>query len=377
MGNGTPSGKPSGLRRVAGSLATLVLLLARVVCFVSLAILIASWTAINAPTPKLGCVRDAARQAGNSSAPGLKVILPAAGSTGTTSVVVALNEMGLKTYHCTDSATHMPETMYWGVRSERFADWVDSCGLDGLAIEPLTDVFPLVNELYPEAKVILTVRDFERWRASVRKAGKKDSLWILVTSLLSANTVPYFPVLDLLSGGHFSRALAEGRPITYDTSITMMFIWHTWSRWQLIYVTEQPMGPRFRRGTFIMGLQRDKYEEHLEVVRRLVPPERLLEFRIDEGDGYEKLERFLGLPAPRAPFPHPRMKTSWTNDAMCEPRPLKFTVVLLVWFAAARLNWQLLDWMLKRAPWWARLMSAPCAWYAMCAYCSARVCEVA
>jgi hypothetical protein len=54
----------------------------------------------------------------------------------------------------------------------------------------------------------------------------------------------------------------------------------------------------------IAGLKRrarQGYREHYANVRALVPPERLLEYRL--GDGWEPLCDFLGKPIPKEPFP--------------------------------------------------------------------------
>lgn len=44
------------------------------------------------------------------------------------------------------------------------------------------------------------------------------------------------------------------------------------------------------------------YIAHYEHVRRITPPDRLLEFNL--GDGWEPLCKFLGKPIPDVPFPH-------------------------------------------------------------------------
>ena len=46
---------------------------------------------------------------------------------------------------------------------------------------------------------------------------------------------------------------------------------------------------------------RDVFQKHHEEVRRLVPPENLLEFRVQ--DGWEPLCKFLGVPVPEGEFP--------------------------------------------------------------------------
>lgn len=45
-----------------------------------------------------------------------------------------------------------------------------------------------------------------------------------------------------------------------------------------------------------------KYREHYALVRKMAPPDRLLEFNMSQG--WEPLCEFLGKPVPDVPFPH-------------------------------------------------------------------------
>lgn len=56
---------------------------------------------------------------------------------------------------------------------------------------------------------------------------------------------------------------------------------------------------------------KDKYREHYELVRRVTPKERLLEFKL--ADGWEPLCEFLGKPVPATPFPHLN-ETKWFEE---------------------------------------------------------------
>ncbi len=46
---------------------------------------------------------------------------------------------------------------------------------------------------------------------------------------------------------------------------------------------------------------REMYVEHYAQVRRIVPKDRLLEYKLD--DGWEPVCKFLGKPIPHVPFP--------------------------------------------------------------------------
>ena len=64
------------------------------------------------------------------------------------------------------------------------------------------------------------------------------------------------------------------------------------------------------------------YHRHHADVRRYFAdrPDDLLEMNIIEGDGWEKLCPFLGLPTPAVPFPHlnRRKHSGWLRSKLAE-----------------------------------------------------------
>lgn len=117
-------------------------------------------------------------------------------------------------------------------------------------------------DAYPEAKVILTNRDYEEWETSMQ-----NSIWQLFTWKLFAlcrilNLSQLAPLMRLLhlifyglNGNHYG-------------------------------------GPETRRA----------YERHYSGIRRVVPKDRLLEFGAE--DGWERLCGFLERDVPKEKFPH-------------------------------------------------------------------------
>ncbi len=125
---------------------------------------------------------------------------------------------------------------------------------------------PQLLEMYPDAKVILVVRPFEKWSRSMM-----DTLLAEVYSW-DYPLRKYF--LDPLTGQCNTwgmRALIGG-----------------WIEADTLREAEANL--------------RRKYDEHHRLIRESVPPEQLLEYQM--GDGWEPLAKFLGKDVPDVPFPH-------------------------------------------------------------------------
>jgi len=121
-------------------------------------------------------------------------------------------------------------------------------------------------EVYPDAKVVLTIRDSEKWYTSV------------------ADTI---------------------RNVMPDTcSFLGMRLMGTlvpkWGRTTRMVATL--LGERFNHGDNSKESWICNFKKHNEEVQRLVPRERLLVYQV--GEGWEPLCKFLGVPVPDVPFPH-------------------------------------------------------------------------
>ncbi|KAJ0421148.1 hypothetical protein BJY00DRAFT_312330 [Aspergillus carlsbadensis] len=152
-------------------------------------------------------------------------------------------------------------------------------------------------EAYPEAKIVLVERDIDSWYES----------WM---------------------NGVIRNA--------YNPLITIVYMLDRWFTY--------PLG-RVHRSTFSgwLGINnpedarrvsKDKYREHYALVRRLTPPERLLEFKLS--DGWGPLCEFLEKPVPDVPFPHLNEK-KWLDEKVqiVALRGMKRVLwKVLVWFVA-------------------------------------------
>ncbi|MGH7056996.1 MAG: sulfotransferase family protein [Acetobacteraceae bacterium] len=187
----------------------------------------------------------------------LRVIGAGLGRTGTFSLKLALEQLGLgPCYHMTE-ALQRPERMeHWVHAAEgQSIDWDEVFLNYASAVDwPTCDYWRELADTYPEARIILTVRDPGSWYASTQNTifGPAGAALIEETSGLARVT----------------RAIAE-RNFGGTLSDHARMI--------------------------------DAFRRHNKEVEDALPRERLLIYRVAEG--WTPLCAFLDVPVPAAPFP--------------------------------------------------------------------------
>ena len=204
----------------------------------------------------------------------MKIIGAGFGRTGTTSLKAALETLGFgSAYHLTESFTRPEHVRFWEAarRGER-VDWAGFLSGYEITVDwPACAFYAELMEAFPEAPVILTVRDPERWHRSTRST-------IYGIHRISSGSSPVRLALAL------AGLFAPG--VTGVARLADAIVWN---------------------GTF-EGRFEDKphaietFRRHNEEVKRRVPPERLLVYDVREG--WEPLCDFLGVEIPDEPFPH-------------------------------------------------------------------------
>jgi hypothetical protein len=186
---------------------------------------------------------------------GLKVIGAGLPRTATWSQKLALNQLGLgPCYHMSEALEHPEHWPLWesAGRGEP-VDWEQIFGGWGSTTDaPGCAFYKELADFYPEAKVVLSVRDFERWFASTQN------------TILGGDVVGFH-------GARGSLAMVEA--VGWGTD------------------------PRLHDKAYM----RDRFESHTRNVMRDIPAERLLVYRAS--DGWGPLCEFLGLPVPDSAFP--------------------------------------------------------------------------
>lgn len=196
----------------------------------------------------------------------LKVIGAGFGRTGTTSLKAALERLVGPCYHMMEVFPKPGHVAFWEAahRGEPVT-WDDVFGDYQAAVDwPTCTFYRELMERNPEAKVLLSVRDPERWYQSV-----------LSTIHTVNNQRP--PA---------SWLFAAVPQVRHFVGMTDAIIW------------QGTFGGRFENKAHALRV----YSAHLEEVKRTVPPDKLLVFDVKEG--WEPLCAFLEVPVPDEPFPH-------------------------------------------------------------------------
>ncbi|HET9915377.1 MAG TPA: sulfotransferase [Anaerolineales bacterium] len=196
----------------------------------------------------------------------LKVIGAGFGRTGTRSLKSALEQLGFgRCYHMEEVVKNPTHLKHWAeIMEGGRADWETLFrGYQSATDWPVAAYYKDLMAVYPESKIILTVRDPESWHRSV------------MNTLYQAGRGFFGRFTRILPSAHrFLNAMEKG-------------IWE---------------------GIFHNKLE-DKahavavFQKHIEEVKRIVPKERLLIFEAKHG--WEPLCSFLNVSVPaNKPYPH-------------------------------------------------------------------------
>jgi hypothetical protein len=201
----------------------------------------------------------------------LKVIGAGFGRTGTLSLKLALDELGLgPCYHMIETREHPEHDALWlALAKGESSDW--RAILDGYASTvdwPGVMIWKELAAAYPDAKIILTLRDPEAWYASCAA-----TIFARMEEAREAEVL-------------LARGVADPVDPTRRRHMAMI---------NAVVVEGSFDGSLDRANAIKM------FNAHNEDVRNLVAPERLLVY--ESGQGWEPLCDFLGLPVPQVPYP--------------------------------------------------------------------------
>jgi hypothetical protein len=191
----------------------------------------------------------------------LGIIGAGLGRTGTLSLRIALEQLGFgPCYHMLEVFKRPDHIAAWTRAAEgESVDWDETFREFGSAVDwPTCAFYRELSDHFRAAKVILTVRDPDRWYRS------------------AADTI--FPTM--LADPPADNEVLQG-----------------WSRMVRKLIRENAFSDRLHDKAHAISV----YEKHNEEVQNAISPSRLLVYEVAQG--WEPLCEFLGVPVPEAPFP--------------------------------------------------------------------------
>jgi len=185
----------------------------------------------------------------------LQIVGAGLGRTGTSSLKVALEELGVgRCYHMSEVGKNPAHMRLWIDAANGKPNWNDLLrGYEATVDYPACTFWRELADFYPASKVLLSIRDASTWFESTQAT-------ILSPALTDS---------------------IRGQPLG---EMIQRVIWDT-------------LDNRMDDRDFMVS----HFERHTEAVRAAIPADRLLVYDVHEG--WEPLCKFLDLPVPGTAFP--------------------------------------------------------------------------
>ena len=186
----------------------------------------------------------------------LNIIGAGLGRTGTMSLKVAIEKLGLgPCYHMAELIADPSRVPAWLSAADGRADWEAVFkGFPATTDYPGCSFWRELATAYPQAKVILTVRDADKWFESTQETIFNEAM---NERIRSSPLKPFFEKT----------------------------VW-------------KAFGDKVHDREFMTA----EFERHNAEVQRSLPKQRVLVYEVKQG--WEPLCEFLGVPAPASPFPN-------------------------------------------------------------------------
>lgn len=204
----------------------------------------------------------------------LQVIGAGLGRTGTFTLKSALETLGFgPCHHMVEVMEHPEQLAFWNRAAEgETVDWDEVYGSYGSTVDwPGCHFYAELAERYPQARVILSTRDPQRWYESISETILKS---MEMMGLSGTDEVP------------------TDHPMRFGGLI----------------IAQQTFGGDFSKENVIAA-----FERHNAQVQATISPERLLVF--EAAQGWEPLCAFLGVPVPNAEFPKTNAREEFWSHA--------------------------------------------------------------
>ena len=190
----------------------------------------------------------------------LKVIGAGFGRTGTASLKLALEKLGFgPCYHMSEVLANAGHIDLWNAVAAGRPDWDEIFkNYNSTTDFPASIYWRELTEYFPDAKIILSLRDAERWFESVQQTIMSPKMRALLDG------TPWGGMYNATIGAFFDHKLSD-----HDTLIRV-------------------------------------FNEHSAAVKSAFGPDRLLVF--EAKDGWAPICKFLGVPVPDEAYPRVNSK---------------------------------------------------------------------
>lgn len=187
---------------------------------------------------------------------GLRIIGAGFGRTGTASLKLALEQIGFgPCYHMSEVLQNQTHIQRWLDAAAGRPDWEGIfAGYQACVDFPACSFYRELADAYPEARVVLSIRDPDSWFDSIH------------ATIMSPGLVEH------VSGSPFGE-------------LSQRIIWD-----------------RFDSKIHDRAHMVECFNRHIEEVKAAIDPDRLLVYQV--GQGWGPLCEFLGVDVPEAAFPH-------------------------------------------------------------------------
>jgi hypothetical protein len=211
----------------------------------------------------------------------IKIIGAGMPRTGTNTLKASLEKLGyMKTYHMKELLVHPEELHYWQTLEKTGSTNWDEL-YDGFQATVDFPCYPWYKQhmlRYPDAKVILTVRPFEKWYSSVQ-----STVWTA-----GPQTLP--------------QKLAMMSKLLFNPRLRKVI--------QCVKLAKKMIFKVHLQGKFEDKAFAEKvFNQHIEDVKAHVPADKLLIYDVREGWG--PLCKFLNVPEPTEALPHLNKKENF------------------------------------------------------------------
>jgi hypothetical protein len=226
----------------------------------------------------------------------VKIIGVGFGRTGTASLKLALEQLGLgPCHHMVEIVQDPSRARAWLAAAEGRPDWDELfAGFNSTVDWPAAAFWRELIDAYPDAPVILTVRDPQSWydsaaqtifRSAGRSKGRLGAAMLRLVRLANPGFADFIALTEVV----VNDRVFDGRAADRAHAIAV-------------------------------------FEQHTAQVRATVPADRLLVF--DVAQGWQPLCEFLGLPVPDEPFPRVNDTAEFNRQQAAHARRMMLPVAV-------------------------------------------------